>query len=61
MSPGGLLCHVARRLGFYGDRMSLQVVCLGFPPGLRHITQPRWIPARRNQGVWLSPSSFGAS
>ena len=37
------------------------IVCLGFTPGLRHITQPRWILARRNQGVWSSPSSFGTS
>ena len=54
-SPGGLLCHVAHSLGFYGEGISFWVVSdqslwLRVLPGGARITRPRWIPARRILG-----------
>ena len=47
--PRGLLCHMAHRLGFYGDGISFQLVfgqslLLRVLPGGTHIAQPRWMP-----------------
>ena len=55
--PGGLLCRVARRAGFYGDGISFPVVSgqsvwLRVLPAGTGITQPRWMPARRILGGW---------
>ena len=54
-SLGGLLCHMAHSLGFYGDGISFQVVFgpsfwLRVLPGGAHVAQPRWMPARRILG-----------
>ena len=70
--PGGLLCHVAHRLGFYGDGISFQGVFsqsswLRVFPGGARITQPTWMPARRILGggrtcgvsFWLFLNSSG--
>ena len=50
-----MLCHVARRLPFYGDGISFRVV-FGQPfwlrvlPGGAHLVQPRWMPEKRILG-----------
>lgn len=45
-NPGGLLYHVTRSLGFYGDEIFFHVVFgqslwLRGPPGGAHVAQPR--------------------
>ena len=63
-NPGGLLCHVACSLRYYGDGISFQVVSgqsfwLSVLPGGTWIAQPRWMPVRRILGGgWTHGVSF---
>ena len=54
-NPGGLLCHVAHSLGFYGEGISFWVVSdqslwLRVLPGGACIAQAGWMSARRILG-----------
>ena len=54
-NPGGLLCHVACSLQFYGDGISFWVVFsqsfwLRVLPGGAHLVQPSWMPEKRILG-----------
>ena len=62
-NPGELLCHVAGSLGFYGDRISFQVIFtqlfwLRVLPGGEDLVQPRWMPARILGDGWTCGVSF---
>ena len=63
-NPGGLLCHEARSLRFYGDGIHFWAVFsqsfwLRVLPGGACLVQPRWMPARRILGGgWTGGVSF---
>lgn len=69
-NPGELLCQVARSLQFYGNKVLFRVVFwpiiflgpyLVWPRVLLGgvcASQPRWSPAPKIPGCWLSTSSY---
>ena len=54
-NPGGLLCHVAHSLWFYGEGISFRlwpVILMQALPGGALVAQPAWMPNKKNSGKW---------